>query len=85
MEHFHIVDYDDPRDATETVEKRDGYPLTSALNGHADCIQMGGFKLWVEDNPPETITVHVAVAKRVAIAELEDDQEFTINVQGVYA
>lgn len=82
MEHFKIHDIDAPWTDSPT----DVPTMFSALDGHVDCLRLNGFNLWVEDNPAESIMVHVAAKRRYGTLDtVADDQPFTIlNTQGAY-
>lgn len=82
---FKIHGFTDPW-PDETTELRPCF--TASLDGRLTILKPASSPslwIWAEDNEPAKIEVHVAVARRVAIDELTDEQPFTINgLQGAY-
>jgi hypothetical protein len=59
--------------------------LSADLDGRVLFLkQRQGFWICAEDNPAELVTVHVAVAKRVAIVDDMDELTYD-NLQGAFA
>lgn len=78
LANFRIHNIDDPWEDTLSTAT---HALTAALDGHADYLRLpSGLYLWVEDNPAEPVHVWIAEKRRIVkIADLEDDQPFSIG------